>query len=150
MGKLDPREVTRLMEEMPRYDRIAPHDDAFTMEEGAREAARCLHCDCRKLQACKLRDYALDYGAQASKYSGERREFTVERSHPEVIYEPGKCIDCGICIQIAEEAREPLGLSFIARGFAVRVAVPFNERLRRRPAQSRPRVHRRLPDRGAW
>jgi NADH dehydrogenase/NADH:ubiquinone oxidoreductase subunit G len=36
------------------------------------------------------------------------------------------CIACGLCVQIAERAREPLGLTFIGRGFAVRVGVPFN------------------------
>jgi len=42
-----------------------------------------------------------------------------------VIYEPGKCIDCGLCIQVATEAGEELGLTFVGRGFDVRVAVPF-------------------------
>ena len=76
-----------------------------------------------------MRDYAIDYGASTNKYAGERREFTWDCSHAEVIYEPGKCIDCGICIQIAEASRESLGLTFIGRGFTVRVAVPFTETL---------------------
>lgn len=49
--------------------------------------------------------------------------------HPDVIYEPGKCIDCGICIQTAAKAGEDLGLAFVGRGFDVRVAVPFNRPL---------------------
>ena len=48
------------------------------------------------------------------------------REHPDVIYEPGKCIACGLCVRIAEDAREELGLTFIGRGFDVRVAVPFD------------------------
>jgi NADH dehydrogenase/NADH:ubiquinone oxidoreductase subunit G len=43
-----------------------------------------------------------------------------------VIYESGKCIDCGLCIQIAAVAGEKLGLAFVGRGFNVRVAVPFD------------------------
>jgi NADH dehydrogenase/NADH:ubiquinone oxidoreductase subunit G len=46
-----------------------------------------------------------------------------------VIYEPGKCIDCGLCIQIATAAKEPLGLTFVGRGFDVRVGVPFDRSL---------------------
>ena len=42
-----------------------------------------------------------------------------------MVYEPGKCIDCGLCIQVASEAGEDLGLTFIGRGFDVQVAVPF-------------------------
>ena len=49
--------------------------------------------------------------------------------HPDVIYEPGKCIDCGICIEIATQAGEQLGLTFVGRGFDVRVAVPFEATL---------------------
>ncbi len=37
----------------------------------------------------------------------------------------GRCILCGICVKLAEQAREPLGLTFIGRGFEVRVAAPF-------------------------
>ena len=49
-----------------------------------------------------------------------------ELQHAEIIYEPGKCIACGICIQIAEAADERLGMTFVGRGFDVRVTVPFN------------------------
>ncbi len=84
-----------------------------------------MHCDCRKAETCKLRQYAHDYGARPARYKGERRSFVQLPSHPDVIYEPGKCIDCGLCIQIASKAGEKLGLTFIGRGFDVRVAVPF-------------------------
>ncbi|MBI4324161.1 MAG: glutamate synthase, partial [Chloroflexi bacterium] len=30
------------------------------------------------------------------------------------------------CVQLAEQAREPLGLTFIGRGFDVRVGAPLN------------------------
>jgi NADH dehydrogenase/NADH:ubiquinone oxidoreductase subunit G len=46
--------------------------------------------------------------------------------HPDVVYEPGKCISCGLCIQVAARAKEPLGLAFIGRGFNVRVGTPFS------------------------
>ena len=46
-----------------------------------------------------------------------------------MIFEPGKCIDCGLCIQIAAAAGEPLGLTFIGRGFDVRVGVPLGRSL---------------------
>ena len=56
---------------------------------------------------------------------GQRRKFIQHIKHPEIIYEPGKCIDCGLCIQTAANTSEELGLAFIGRGFDVRVAVPF-------------------------
>ena len=107
------------------------------------ESMRCLHCDCRKADDCKLRDYSDLYEADPNRYKGERRLFEqhtqspregetpVERAgeapaEPQVIYEPGKCIKCGLCIQITSKAREALGLTFIGRGFDVRVDVPFS------------------------
>jgi len=46
-----------------------------------------------------------------------------------VIYEPGKCIRCGLCIQVCARAKEELGLTFIGRGFDVVVGVPFDRPL---------------------
>ena len=104
---------------------LSQDDDGFTDEQARQEAARCLHCDCRKAQSCKLRQYARDYGARPRRYKSERRSFVQHRQHSQVIYEPGKCIDCGLCVQIAAEAGERLGLAFVGRGFDVRIAVPF-------------------------
>ena len=104
-----------------------PHQtDGFTGEQAREEAARCLHCDCRKAENCKLRRYSQQYEASPGRYKGARRAFVQLSSHPEVIYEPGKCIDCGLCVQIAAEAGERLGLTFIGRGFDVRVSVPLD------------------------
>lgn len=93
------------------------------------EAARCMHCDCRKADDCKLRTYSQLYDARASRYKGERPPFEQVRQHPDVLYEPGKCIRCGLCVQIAADAGEELGLTHIGRGFVVRIAVPFDESL---------------------
>ncbi len=46
-----------------------------------------------------------------------------------MIYEPGKCIKCSLCIQIAKRSGEKFGLTLVNRGFDVRVKVPFNEPL---------------------
>jgi NADH dehydrogenase/NADH:ubiquinone oxidoreductase subunit G len=43
-----------------------------------------------------------------------------------VVFEPGKCILCGICVKLAEMAKEPLGLTFIGRGFDVKIGAPFD------------------------
>lgn len=96
--------------------------------EASQQAGRCLHCDCRALSTCRLRRYAAQYGAETNRYRGPRRLFRQIAQHS-VIYEPGKCIDCGLCIQIASRAGEPLGLSFVGRGFDVRIGVPFSRSL---------------------
>jgi ferredoxin len=127
IGKIQDGEKEQFAEcasDTPRVT-VSGKGEGFTDEQARREAARCLHCDCRKADSCKLRQYARDYGARPNRYKSERRLFVQQAQHPKLIYEPGKCIDCGLCVQIAGEAGEELGLTFIGRGFDVRVAVPF-------------------------
>jgi NADPH-dependent glutamate synthase beta subunit-like oxidoreductase len=97
----------------------------FTGKQAEAETSRCMHCDCRGGNDCKLRVYAEEYGAKASKYKGLTRKFEQYGQHEKIIFEPGKCIDCGLCVQITAEAKD-IGVTFIGRGFNVRVAVPFN------------------------
>jgi ferredoxin len=101
----------------------------FTTTQAAEQAGRCLHCDCRSLTHCKLRHYAAKYNADPGRFRGPRAVFHQVTQHSTVIYEPGKCINCGLCIQIAQAAREPLGLAFVGRGFDVRIGVPFDRSL---------------------
>jgi len=127
-----PIEVMRMASGASSAERVVPGAGAvrgFTREEAQLEAGRCLGCDCRKLGDCRLRAYAQRYGADSHRFKGERRQIEVYRQQAGVIFEPGKCISCGLCIQITEDAREPLGLTFIGRGFSVRVGVPFNRTL---------------------
>lgn len=131
MGRLEEAELALFLEGASRKPRTEPFDTAagYTADEGAAEAARCLHCDCRKLDDCRLRKYAQQYGANPRRYAAERRPFEQDRRHAEVIHEPGKCIACGLCIEIARAGGEPLGLTFVGRGFDVRVAAPLDESL---------------------
>ena len=97
----------------------------FTAAETKAEAERCLHCDCRRATDCRLRDLAIRYGARAGRYKSERRAFEQDCGHPEIIYEPGKCILCGLCVQVAERAGDEPGLTLDGRSYDVRVRVPL-------------------------
>ena len=129
IGKLRDGEIDNFMVLASDSGRVEAtgQDDGFTNEQALEESARCLHCDCRKADNCKLRQFSQDYQAKPSRYKSERRLFSQELQHPSIIYEAGKCIKCGLCIQIAAEAKEELGLTFIGRGFVVTVGVPFDK-----------------------
>jgi formate dehydrogenase major subunit len=99
----------------------------FSLETATRESRRCLGCGCGKAIPCRLRQFATDYGVDPQRFVGQRRHFARDSSHPEIIFEPGKCIICGACVKVAAQAGEELGLSFIGRGFQVSVAAPFHK-----------------------
>jgi NADPH-dependent 2,4-dienoyl-CoA reductase/sulfur reductase-like enzyme len=138
IGRMDAEELAVLSRQAVAHreesieQAASPHPNPLPVGEGtsgAAQAARCLHCDCRGQSSCKLRKYAAIYKANPRRFKAERRRFVQDSRHAEILYEPGKCIDCGLCIQIAAAAGEPLGLTFVGRGFDVRVSVPLDRSL---------------------
>ena len=133
IGRLEEDELALYLagaSETPRQDPCGGPGAGFTPEEAIEQSTRCMHCDCRGLDTCKLRRYSDLYGADPRRYKDHRRPFCPDSQHAQVIHEPGKCISCGLCIEIASAAGEPLGLTFIGRGFDVRVGVPLDGSLR--------------------
>jgi NAD-dependent dihydropyrimidine dehydrogenase PreA subunit len=131
-GPLLAEELGEYMKEGNAGERIEPAviKDGYTKEDVRAEASRCLHCDCRALDDCKLRTLSDEYQAKQKRFwSQDRKKVEKYNQHEFVIYEPNKCIKCGICVRIAEEHKEKFGLSFIGRGFDVVIGVPFGEAL---------------------
>jgi ferredoxin len=140
LGRLREGEIEEFLKgaaDIPRViPRITPADTrtdtpaGFNREEAAAEASRCLQCDCAAKDSCRLRTYAEQYGARARHFRiGERHQFRRILQHPDVVYEPGKCIKCGICVRITARENEQLGLAFLNRGYDLRVGTPFGELL---------------------
>jgi ferredoxin len=133
MGKIREEEVSEFMKEAEEHQRIVPQGgfkDGYAAEEADRESRRCFGCDCRKPDSCKLRQYSEAYQADPRRFTYvERKRFQKNIQHDQVIYEPGKCIKCGLCVQITKKAGEKLELTFVGRGFDVRVETPFGESL---------------------
>jgi ferredoxin len=129
LGRLRDPEKPEFMKGADGRARVEPSGGipaGFTNDEARTEARRCLHCDCRKPVSCKLRRYSDEYGAKQNRYKPiERGLAEILQDHPEIVIERGKCILCGICVQVARDRGETLGVGFEQRGIKTRVAVPF-------------------------
>jgi len=141
MGKLSESEHAALFRDFARGERRAEgatldasrrrttFDEVtagLSQAEAVREARRCIQCDCLAKDTCGLRRYGTEYAAEPGKYKGARRAFTRDASHPEIVYESGKCILCGLCVRIAEQENERPGITFEGRGFPAVAAIPFD------------------------
>ncbi len=133
MGRLDPGELREFLRSANNVGKVSPCDRCLghNREEAALESSRCLHCDCRSSGNCVLQHWAQVYNADANRFRAERKKFEQQLQPGGIIFEPGKCILCGICVKLTEMAAEPLGLTFIGRGFDVKVAAPFSEKIER-------------------
>jgi formate dehydrogenase major subunit len=108
-------------------------DTGFIPAEALEEARRCLECGCDYEADCKLRQYSTVYGADQNYFgpteTGGRRDYQVDFSHGEIKMETGKCINCAACVRACAEVKGLDVLSFVNRGFATRMLVPFGQSL---------------------
>jgi ferredoxin len=127
--KLLPVEFAEYLKESSKSGKVHPGEDVnrgYSTDEAIREALRCMHCDCRKKDGCKLRIYADGYQIDRKKYMfGERKAMTKQIQHDLVVYEPEKCIKCGLCVEISNQEGERYGLAFEGRGFDVFITSPL-------------------------
>lgn len=130
LGKLSDAELPTYLQNAtptPRTPASAQHPHiGIAAEDAPSEAARCLECSCAKADDCRLRTASISCHADPTKFRGERRPFARTTTHPDIIFEPGKCIACGLCVQIASELAEPFGLTHIGRGFQIQIAPALN------------------------
>ncbi len=115
-------------------ERIEPPVEAggsFAAQEAVREALRCMHCECLKPSGCMLRIMAQRYGASQRRFSlEERKPVKKTTDHDTVVFEPRKCIRCGICVRLAAKYNESPGLAYMGRGYDVEITVPFDENIK--------------------
>ncbi len=124
-----PRVTTATLDLSRRLASFAEIDGGLSAEQAEREARRCMSCGCRKADGCVMRGLASAYNVDPYRFAGIRRRFEQDVSHPEIVFEPGKCIVCGACVEIAAQAGEEIGLAILGRGFEVAVGAPFGDSL---------------------
>jgi ferredoxin len=131
MGRIEPEELKKFACNACAAGRasLGEGSKAENKPLAATEALRCLHCDCASSGDCALQRYAQIYEADASRFKTKRLPFEQTVEVNGIVFEPGKCILCGICVRLTEIAGEPLGLAFSGRGSKTTIAAPFHERI---------------------
>lgn len=119
-----PRAAMPEIEPEARIDNFNEVELGFTPEIAGTEAARCLKCGCDAAEDCKLRKYALEYGADPNRLRGAMRDYSEDDSSGLVVIEQGKCINCGICTRLGSDADDGV-FGFVNRGFSTRVRAYF-------------------------
>lgn len=130
-GKLSEIEIPEYLQGINEGKRVLPDEKTgFTVSQAMEEASRCMNCDCAAIDDCRLREWSDYYNAQQNRFKQELRK-PVKRIYKDhqIVFEPQKCIKCGICVKMTEKYGEALGLTFIGRGFDVEIGIPYNESL---------------------
>ena len=131
-GRLGEIEFIQYQKDSEASPRQKADREGFTREAAIREAKRCMHCDCRNPESCVLRELSDRYNAAQKRFQSDERQNVLKFIHREgIVYEPAKCIKCGICVRLTRQHQEEFGFTFIGRGFDVKVGVPFNESIQK-------------------
>lgn len=101
----------------------------YSEEAAIAEATRCLECGCQVNETCSLREYCTDYQVNAAHFIGGINKHPIDYSHPFIVRDANKCINCGRCIRTCTEIQGAGVLGFIYRGFAAIVGPEFGESL---------------------
>ncbi len=128
-GKLFESEFGEYLKESVNIPRIKLSDeklDNFSKQDAISESERCMYCDCRKPDTCKLRIFSEKYSVDRSRYAfTERRSIKKYTENDIIIYEPEKCIKCNICVEICSRKKDTIGFTNIGRGMNMEINVPF-------------------------
>jgi formate dehydrogenase major subunit len=127
LKKVTPEDLTfiqtstrNVVHEIPVAERIRTFQEVelpYTKEQVLLETCRCVECGCAVSLACQLQDYCSEYGADQKRFAGEFKRYPIDNSHPYIILEPNKCINCGRCVRTCADILDVSALGFVYRGF---------------------------------
>ena len=104
---------------------FAPVSPGITDETAVREAKRCLECGCHDYAECRLIRYAQQQEIHPERLDGVKNPSEKERRLVCIERDNGKCILCGLCVRICDEAAKQGILGLVGRGFETAVKPEF-------------------------
>ncbi len=104
-------------------------ETGFAETAAQTEASRCLECGCQVNETCMLRQYCTDHEVDPARFIGSIGKHPIDYTHPFIVRDANKCINCGRCIRTCAEIQGAAVLGYIYRGFPTVVAPEFGESL---------------------
>lgn len=89
------------------------------------EAARCMQCDCKAKDHCRLRDLATEYEAKQRVYKNDHPPVLTAIDAGEIIFTAAKCVKCGRCVRIGEKLKPGHGPVMAFRGALSKITPPI-------------------------
>ena len=126
IGKLETNELTEWLKECKKD--LTRVRDISVLESASFESESCMHCDCRAVDNCRLRNIADELSVKDPR--GKLINSPIEKKiniNTGLIFENAKCIKCGLCVRLCEDANEQPALCFINRGFISIISEPLTE-----------------------
>lgn len=124
IGKIDEDEKKEWIKECPgktnRYAEPGNNDECIE------EALNCMHCDCRAIENCRLRELAdeLNISNPKMKIISHPIEKKINKTN-KLIFENSKCIKCGLCVRVSTDETDHPSLCFTGRGYMSLISEPL-------------------------
>lgn len=95
--------------------------EKIRLKETVTTPSTCLHCACLSKEECTLRDVATSLAIKTPRFGvNSLQPFKAEKKITgKLVFEPSKCIRCGLCVYNTED-----GFTFRGRGFGMQVIIP--------------------------
>jgi len=120
MSKFSPEDLAEYAKRATpdkRYSFTENPAEPLPQEDIAKEANRCLACDCAAKDDCDLREHCDTYNVKANRFKPATPiPYFEDKTHTELTHDAGKCIRCSICVRLSAIKKEPIGLAALGRG----------------------------------
>jgi formate dehydrogenase major subunit len=113
------RQQTPMLSVKERIDNFLEIDKGLSEKAARAESSRCLKCICEGVETCKLRRYSIEAGllrSEANRFAGRQHLYGRDSSHPFIVRDPNRCIDCGRCVRVCRQWTGSSCYEFIGRG----------------------------------
>lgn len=126
IGKLEPSEQLEWLKEC--VGEVIRFREIPDLKSASSESESCMHCDCRAVNDCRLRDLGEAFSIKDPKGKIVNSPIVKKINHKTgLVFENAKCIKCGLCVRVCEDSNDEPALCFIHRGFISIISEPLTE-----------------------